>query len=167
MARALFVLWLAACNKGDPSDSTSETDGDADTDADADADSDADTDSDTEPTDVNPVVNAVDAWCWHHTVGEERWLWGAAAAGDDPQGSFDLKGFGNRLTVLEGATEITTYVMVCQDDGDCTANWNQDEFGILCDQATSYTIRVELEDDEDHWSAPVEVQGRIGTDESG
>ena len=162
------LLLLLACKGADDTDPRDTDAADTDTDADSDADTDTDTDAiDTDTGPQAPTISALDAWCWQHTTGDERWLWRALAYADDPQGTVTLANFGHEATILRDGNEVITYEMICEDDGDCSASWNQDEAGVLCSEATAYTIRVRVEDDDGNWSEPIETQGRVGTDEAG
>lgn len=160
-----FVAMLVLSCDGSASGET-DADGDADTDADSDADSDADADTDT-VEEAHPTVLSADAWCYHHTTGDERWLWVAAALAADPQGTSTLEPFGHRAEVSRDGSVVATYQLVCQQDGDCTTTFNEVEHGVLCADATAYTFEIALEDADGNWSEPVQVVGRIGTGPEG
>lgn len=114
-----------------------------------------------------PEVEALDAWCYQHNTGDEAYFWIASITADDPQGADTLESFFEGITVLSGDAEVARYSMVCTQDGACTASWNETEHGVLCSDATSYTISASVVDDEGNWSEPMEVAGKQCGDSSG
>jgi hypothetical protein len=111
-------------------------------------------------SDQAPSIEAMDAWCYQHTTGDEQYFWVAAVTADDPQGADTLESFFDGITVLQGGTEVATYAMVCGQDGSCSASWNQTEDNVACSNASAYTIQAMVTDDEGNWSAPSEVTGK-------
>lgn len=139
-----------------------ETDADADGDSDGDADGDSDADADNAP-----YIVSADAYCTEHTTGKTFWLWEASCVADDPQGTDTIPSFapdGNVLTVLnQTGTAIHTSVMACDSDGNCSTYFTQDESGAVCAQASSYTLRFQVVDEDGNVSQPYDVQGRQGS----
>jgi hypothetical protein len=114
-----------------------------------------------------PEVEALDAWCYQHNTGDEAYFWIATVTADDPQGADTLESFFEGITVSSAGTEVARYSLVCTQDGACTASWNETEHGVLCSDATSYTISASVIDDEGNWSEPMEVTGKQCGDSSG
>lgn len=125
--------------------------------------------SDSGPDDgVSPVIEEADSWCYVHTTGEKQYIWVANVQADDRQGTDTLESFiTDGIVVLSGETELAEYALVCDADGACTGTWKQSEDNIACANATSYTIRMQVQDEDGNRSEAVEVQGRQGTDASG
>jgi hypothetical protein len=155
------LLLLTACGKDDAETGQEGEDGDADTDTDADGDADGDTDGDTDTNPAwSPVVLTADAWCYHHATGKEFNQWLADCTYDDPQGVETVSTMqGNSLGVLSSGTEVAVYALACRD-GACNGSFKEEEDGVLCDSAASYTVRFVVMDEDGHRSAPYDVQGR-------
>ena len=117
--------------------------------------------------DSTPEVEALDAWCYQHSTGDEAYFWIASVTADDPQGADTLESFFEGIAVSTGGSEVARYSMVCTQDGACTASWNETEHGVLCSDATSYTIAAQVVDDEGNWSEPNEVTGKQCGDSAG
>ncbi len=153
---ALSILLAGCASVRDPA-------GSDDTEAAADSDAAAD----TEVEDPAPSIVLADAWCYLHDTGVENWRWNVAAAGEDAQGSIDLKSFGHEVVIRRGGGTLATYPLSCQQDGDCTTSFLEAEYGVLCAQAAATTFTIRLEDQEGNWSEPVEITGREGTNPEG
>jgi hypothetical protein len=150
-----LVFGLTAC-KDDDTANTDDTNPEGDADTDADGDGDADSDA--------PWIEAADAYCYLHETGDQYYQWEVNCTADDPQGADTLKAFDaamSKITVLnDGGTEIANYALVCDDEGACFGSFKELDDGISCANATSYTIRFQVADEDDNISAPFEVQGR-------
>jgi hypothetical protein len=152
-----LVAGLLAC-KDDDTANTDDTnpEGDADTDSDADSDGDADPDA--------PWIEAGDAYCYLHETGDQYYQWEVNCTADDPQGADTLKAFdaaNSIITVLnDSGVPVATYALVCDDEGACFGSFKENDDGVSCANATSYTIRFQVADEDDNLSAPFEVQGR-------
>ena len=160
--RALSTLLLALCALHcDKDQDSAATDSDADTDSDTDSDTDADSDSDsdTDPA-SSPVVTSADAWCYLHEVGKKAYMWMATCDYDDPQGLETVSSFeGNRLVVSTGGTEVATYDLAC-GAGSCSGSFKETDDGVICANASTYTLAFQVMDEDGNLSAPYEVTGR-------
>lgn len=117
---------------------------------------------------VSPVVSAIDAWCWEHTVGDPGNFWEVRTTVDDPQGNDTLESFQPEgLRVLQGSTEDSVQAMVCTDAGACTTSFGEDATGISCSGATGYTFEVSIVDEDGNTSEPASVEGRQGSSSEG
>ncbi len=107
-----------------------------------------------------PVVESLDAWCYPHTTGTDDFIWQVDAAVSDPQGDESLAPYFDGITVLQSGSNVAGYAMSCGGTGSCSGSFNESQDGIRCDIADTYTIQVRVLDEDDNWSAPVEVTGR-------
>ncbi len=148
MPRVLLPWLLAFACAGSKDDSATDTDTDTDTDA----------DTDTDPGE-RPTILTADAWCYFHKTGDQFYNWDAAASVEDPQGADSLTG--GSLLVLQGGAEVVTHLLACNaDTARCTTTFREDSDGVLCADASTYTFRFTVVDEDGNSSAPVEVAGR-------
>ncbi len=150
-----LLLCGPACFDGgkDSNDTGGETEGDADADADGDTDTDG----------QSPWIEAGDAYCYQHKTGEKFYQWEVNCIGDDPQGADTLESFhaDAKVDVLNSSGgELASYALVCNDSGECFGSFRETDDGIACSNATSYTIRFQVVDEDGNTSAPYELQGR-------
>ncbi len=111
-----------------------------------------------------PVIDALDAWCYPHTVGDKDFVWRVEAQVSDPQGDVSFAPYFDGITVLDGSSEVAVYPMTCDGEGLCFGNFTESQDGVRCTLASAYTVRVQVLDEDDNWSAPVEVTGRMCDD---
>ena len=115
----------------------------------------------------SPSILEADAWCYEHPKSDATYIWVANATVTDPQGLDTMESFFQGVTVYTSDVEVANYAMVCTDGGDCTTSWNQNEDGIACSNAEAYMISISVQDEDDNWSTPVQVTGRIGSSAEG
>ncbi len=115
----------------------------------------------------SPTISDFDAWCYEHTTGETRYIWAASLTADDPQGADTLESIFDGLTVSSGGSELAVYSIVCDDEGACSASFNQDLDNIACANADAYTLEAKVLDDEGNWSSPSTVTGKQCSSTSG
>ncbi len=114
------------------------------------------------------MVRTADAWCYQHTTGDPAWLWVVEATFDDPQGLDTINPFfEDGVTVLQGGSEVASYSVTCTDAGACSASFNETAHGVSCASASTYTLEVRVQDEDDQWSDPVSLTGRQGSSASG
>ena len=117
---------------------------------------------------VSPTIESADAWCYQHTVGDKFYQWIAVAEADDPQGVDTLESLAMEgVTVLQGDAVVAIYPLTCDQAGSCLTTWKENDDGISCSNATSYTIQIVVQDEDGNTSNVAEVTGRQGTDASG
>ena len=115
-----------------------------------------------------PYIVEADAWCYLHDTGDTAYFWIAEAIAEDPQGTDTLESFYTEgVEVYAGDALIATYALVCDENGTCTASWNQDQDGVSCASADSYTISIAVMDEDANISDSAEVAGREGSSSSG
>ena len=135
-------------------------------DADTDTDADMDTDSDTDPA-AAPVVEEADAYCLYNDSSEQYYYWIVGCSADDPQGADTLAEFSDEwdhtvtVTNDQGA-ELASYVLSCNNSGDCTGTFYESDHGVICTSASSYTFSFVVVDQDGNYSPPLEVVGRQG-----
>lgn len=113
-----------------------------------------------------PTILDADAWCY--TKGGDPAEWVADLYADDPQGADTLQSFfSNGVTVLSAGETVATYELACVSNGHCSSNWSESEDGILCENASSWIIRLRVVDVDGNWSDPVDRVGRQGTNATG
>ncbi len=158
---ALLGLLLGTVSCNDTKD-TADVEGDTDTDTDTDTDADGDGDADADG--VSPYLEAADAYCYYHKTGDTYYQWEVNCQADDPQGADTLAAIDTELshvTVLTSAGgEVAQYALVCEDDGDCFGSFKEADDGVACKNATTYTLRFQVADEDGNTSAPLEIQGR-------
>ncbi len=170
LALLLLVFALPGCGKlfldSGPDDPEGDGDTDADTDTDTDTDSDGDTDSDTD-SDITsndpPVIDSADGYCYEHKVGDTFWLWEATCKADDPQGTDTIASMdteNSKIAVLMGGSEVASYALVCNSSGECFGSFREADDGVSCSNASSYTLRFTVADEDSNVSEPFDVQGR-------
>jgi hypothetical protein len=113
-------------------------------------------------SDIPPVVTFGDAWCYHHTTGEERDLWKVVATVTEPQGLDTLiQNAPGAVTVSSGTTVLAAFDLACDlTTGECSSSFSQEEAGALCDNAAAHTIAITALDEDDNWAEPYVVTGR-------
>ena len=157
MIRTLpLLLALVACNKdlqsnedADSGTSPGESDGTEGSDG-----GDGGTDG------VSPTIVSADGCCYENLSGDSAFFWTVSASVDDPQGADTISNFfEGGLLVYAGDAEVANYYMACQD-GQCVGSFNQSEDNIACGNATAYTLKEQVVDDDCNWSTPYEIAGR-------
>ncbi|MFZ5478148.1 MAG: hypothetical protein ACOZNI_15385 [Myxococcota bacterium] len=149
-----LLLALLAC--GDSDDAGK----DRPHDADADADTDADIDTDTGGPPVRPVVTGGDFYCYEHQTGETFWGWVAECSATDPQGTETLARGGAYTVLLDGA-EAYAGLLACDPlTGECQTSFREDQTGVSCADASSYTIEIVVRDADGHESDTYAMTGR-------
>lgn len=120
------------------------------------------------PDGETPYIVEADAWCYLHDTGDTAYFWIAEAIAEDPQGTDTLESFYTEgVDIYAGDALIATYALVCDENGTCTASWNQDQDGVSCASADSYTISIAVMDEDANISESAEVAGREGSSSSG
>lgn len=115
-----------------------------------------------------PVVEAADAWCYHHQTGDERWIWAATAQVSDPQGLHTIQPVTTEgIAVFAGGSQLAVMALVCDPEGECTASWGADEIGTDCSVPEAYEIVFSVLDEDAKRSAPYVVTGRLGSSAEG
>ena len=136
------------------------------TNTDTDGHTDTDTDTDTGPDGHPPTVSNADAVCYYNDSSPSYWYWLVYCQFDDPEGRDTIasfySGFEHEVTVLQEGTQVARYTLACGEGGDCSAGFDEDDDGILCSSASSYTFRFVVYDEDGNASEPVEVNGRAG-----
>lgn len=160
--RSTFLVLALAALACKPTDIDTGPDG-SDT---GDADTDVDTDSDTDSA-VAPVVEQADAYCLYNDSSTQYYYWVVSCSADDPQGDDTLADFSDEwdhtVTVRgTGGTDIASYELSCNDDGDCTGTFYESDHGVICTSASSYIFGFVVYDQDGNASEPLEVVGRQG-----
>ena len=130
------------------------------------ADTDTDTDADTDST-AAPVIEEADAYCLYNDSSTQYYYWVVQCKADDPQGDDTLADFGaewaHTVTVrgTEG-TDIASYELSCNDDGDCTGTFYESDYGVICTSASDYIFGFVVYDQDGNASELFEVVGRQG-----
>lgn len=116
-----------------------------------------------------PVVTAGDAWCYEHSTGDVVFLWKVELAFSDPQGLDTINTFFDDGVVVEqGGAEVARYALTCSAaDGTCSGGFNEAANGVSCANASSYTLQIQVVDEDGNWSAPLSLPGRQGTGPTG
>lgn len=99
-----------------------------------------------------PWIEQADCWCYPHTTGEPDFVWSVTAKADDPQGAVSVQGYYDGVTVLQGSAAVGTATLSCDDQGTCSGTFRDSTLGVVCDQASSYTVQVRVLDEDDNWS---------------
>jgi len=107
---------------------------------------------------VSPVINACDAWCYLHTVGDVYYQWVIACDAEDPQGWEDLDEGEARL-----AGQAASFLVVCGEEGVCHTSFQEGADGPWCERAEEYSFEVQIQDQAGHPSSAYTVRGRQGT----
>jgi hypothetical protein len=132
----------------------------------SDVDTDVDSDTDADPG-AAPVVEEADAYCLLNDSSETYYYWIVQCAADDPQGADTLAAFGDEwehtvtVTNDQGA-ELASYVLSCDNDGDCTGTFYESDAGVICTSASSYSFGFVVYDQDGNASQPFVVVGRQG-----
>ncbi len=140
--------------------------GDKHDDTGAEGDADTDTDADTDLGDL-PVVEDADAYCLFNDSSTQYYYWIVQCTADDPQGADTLAEFSDEwkhavtVRTTEGS-EIASYELICDGDGDCTGTFYQDDHGVSCASASSYIFAFVVYDQDGNASEAFEVVGREG-----
>ena len=114
-----------------------------------------------------PVVVSADAYCELHDVGDKYYQWTLQATVTDPQGldtvvRYDSTQKSNYTQVLSSAGgELARYGLTCAD-GECFGSFKESEDGIACSNASSYTFRFVVSDEDGNKSANHDIEGRQG-----
>ncbi len=160
MRTTLLALILLGCDPmeidtGDKNPDTGESDTDADTDA----------DGDTDQGDA-PYVEEADAYCLFNDSSEQYYYWIVNCKADDPQGDDTLADFGDEwehtVSVRLVDTDVASYPLICDDDGDCTGTFYESDHGVACASASNYIFAFVVYDQDGNASEPFEVVGREG-----
>lgn len=114
-----------------------------------------------------PTVQGASALCYLNDSDVSYYFWLASATADDPDGLDTLAGLGSpyesTVTVLQGGSPIADYPLVCHTKtGECSTSFNEDDHGVICTDASSYTFRFVVYDEDGNASAPIEAQGQQG-----
>jgi len=106
-----------------------------------------------------PVIQSCDAWCEHHTTGDEYWKWTFSCQATDPDGLDNI--WNGRNAVLRNGTNLVEGLMACEPGtGHCTTSFREETHGILCAQASTYTFVAWIQDWDQHESAAFSATGR-------
>ena len=155
-----LLLALLACNKDleggdDTNPATGESDGTADGTTDGTADGTAD--------DVSPTIVSADGCCYENLSGDSAFFWTFQISADDPQGADTINNFfADGILVFSGDAQVASYYLACAE-GSCVGSFNQNEDNIACGNATAYTVKVQVVDNDGNWSTPYEIAGRQST----
>lgn len=164
-----LVLLAHGCTPDSPSagDDTAQGDGAADDGGAADGGADGDggaadggASGDGGEDTESPRLLTGDAWCYPHTTGEPDHVWQITAQGDDPQGAVSLEPWFDGVTVVQAGSVVVTWTMTCDDDGACFASFTDTQAGTRCTSAGSYTVRVQVLDEDGNWSEALELAPR-------
>jgi hypothetical protein len=153
-----LAFGLTACfgdkDDTDNKDDSGETEGDADTDADTDGDADPDA----------PTIEEADGYCYQHKTGDKFYQWEVNCIADDPQGADTLVSFDAENSIVmvlnDSGGEIADYALVCNDSGECFGSFRESDHGVACSNASAYTLRFQVVDEDGNISAPYSIQGR-------
>ncbi len=119
---------------------------------------------DTASVDPNaaPEVLEADVWCYEGTS------WAAAVTFLDVQGADTVESIvEDGVVASREGEDLAVYSLVCGGDGRCSGAWDASADGVLCEEAAAYSFTIRVLDVDGHWSEPLVVTGRQGTDASG